>query len=104
VLLPGGGLDPGEGQAEALLREVAEECALRVTITHSLGDAIYIVGGRDGRPATEKRNSFFGAEIECAIEQEPEHDVLWLTLAEALRTATNSSHRWAITRWARLNT
>ena len=103
VLLPGGGLDPGEGQAEALLREVAEECALRVTITHSLGDAIYIVGGRGG-PAIEKRNSFFSAEIDGAIEQEPEHDVLWLTLAEALRTATNSSHRWAIKRWARLNT
>jgi L-amino acid N-acyltransferase YncA/8-oxo-dGTP pyrophosphatase MutT (NUDIX family) len=103
VLLPGGGLDAGEEHAEALLREVAEECALRVTLTGSLGDAISFVAGRDGRPVTEKRNRFFSAEIAGGLARHPEHDVLWLTPDHALRAATNDSHRWAITRWARLN-
>jgi hypothetical protein len=30
--------------------------------------------------------------------------VLWLSPDDALRAATNQSHRWAITRWVRLNT
>jgi GNAT superfamily N-acetyltransferase/8-oxo-dGTP pyrophosphatase MutT (NUDIX family) len=104
VLLPGGGLDDGEDHASALLREVAEECALRVAITRCLGDAIFIVQGRDGRPATEKRNRFFSAEIAGVLERRPEHEVLWLSPEDARHTATNQSHRWAITRWARLNT
>ena len=104
VLLPGGGLDAGEGHTEALVREVAEECALRVTIGHCLGDAIYMVGARDGRPVTQKRSRFFSATFEGALEQEPEHDVLWLSPERALGTTTNDSHRWAITRWIRLNT
>jgi 8-oxo-dGTP pyrophosphatase MutT (NUDIX family) len=104
VLLPGGGLDAGEDHAQAAAREVAEECALQVTITHSLGDAIHIVAARDGRPATEKRNRFFSAEIAAALDRQPEHDVLWLTAEDALSAATNQSHRWAITRWRRLNT
>ena len=104
VLLPGGGLDAGEDHAQAVVREVAEECALRVVITHSLGDAIHIVDSRDGRPATEKRNRFFSAEVDAALDREPEHDLLWLTTEEALGAATNQSHRWAITRWRRLNT
>jgi 8-oxo-dGTP diphosphatase len=104
VLLPGGGLDPGEDHVAAVLREVAEECALRVTITLPLGDAIHIVAAHDGRPMTEKRNRFFSADIDGALDRQPEHDVLWLSAEDALRVATNQSHKWAITRWRRLNT
>ena len=104
VLLPGGGLDDGEDHSSALLREVAEECALRITITGCLGDAISIIHGRDGRPATEKRNRFFSAEIAGVVERQPDHEVLWLSPEDARHMATNHSHRWAITRWARLNT
>lgn len=103
VLLPGGGLDAGEDHAAALLREVAEECALRVTLTGCLGDAVSFVAGGDGRPVTEKRNRFFSAAIAGGLARPPEHDVLWLTPEQAVRAATNDSHRWAITRWARLN-
>jgi L-amino acid N-acyltransferase YncA/8-oxo-dGTP pyrophosphatase MutT (NUDIX family) len=104
VLLPGGGLDDGEDHATALVREVAEECALRVSITQTLGDAIHIVAAHDGHPQTEKRNRFFSAEIEDVLDRPPEHDVLWLTPEDARRTTTNQSHQWAITRWLRLNT
>jgi 8-oxo-dGTP pyrophosphatase MutT (NUDIX family)/ribosomal protein S18 acetylase RimI-like enzyme len=104
VLLPGGGLDAGEDHAQAAVREVAEECALRVTIEHSLGDAIHIVAPRDRRPAIEKRNRFFSAEIDAPLDRQPEHEVLWRSVEDALGAATNQSHRWAITRWRRLNT
>ena len=104
MLLPGGGLDGGESHTEAVLREVAEECALGVTVTHCLGHAIQMVGGAGGRPVTEKRNCFFSAAIVEALDRQPEHEVLWLTPEDALRVATSPSHRWAITRWARLNT
>lgn len=104
VLLPGGGLNAGEEHADAVVREVAEECALRVAVAQPLGDAVQIVGGRDGRPVVEKRSCFFSAHIEAPLDARAEHEVIWLPPAEALATVTNQSHAWAIKRWARLNT
>ncbi len=104
ILLPGGGLDPGEDHRAAVIREIAEECAIRARVTPSLGDAVQIVGGRDGRPVVEKRNRFFSGTIDGTLAREPEHEVLWLSVDEARRTTTNESHRWALTRWQRLNT
>lgn len=104
VLLPGGGLDAGEEHLDAVVREVAEECALRVVVTRPLGDAVQIVGGRDGRPVVEKRSCFFSARIDGRLDTRAEHELLWLAPHEALRTATNESHAWAIRRWVRLNT
>ena len=104
ILLPGGGLDPGEDHQTAVIREIAEECAIRARVTPSLGDAVQIVGGRDGKPVVEKHNRFFSGTIEGTLAQEPEHEVLWLRADDARRTATNESHRWALTRWLRLNT
>jgi GNAT superfamily N-acetyltransferase/8-oxo-dGTP pyrophosphatase MutT (NUDIX family) len=104
ILLPGGGLDDGEESAAALIREVAEECALSVAVADTLGEAIQIVGGRDGRPAVKKHSTFFAARIEGPLDQRAEHEVVWLPAEMAERATTNESHAWAIRRWARLNT
>jgi arylformamidase len=47
--LPGGGLEPGETPAEALAREVREECACDVAIGAELGQALEFLESRDGR-------------------------------------------------------
>jgi 8-oxo-dGTP pyrophosphatase MutT (NUDIX family) len=104
VMLPGGGLDDGEEHAAALRREVAEECALDVSVHQGLGDAIQIVGGRDHSPAIEKRSRFFSVHVRGAIERRPDHEVIWMTPDQALNHVTNDSHRWALRRWVRLNT
>jgi 8-oxo-dGTP diphosphatase len=104
ILLPGGGLDPGEDHSRAAIREAEEECALRVVVRQVLGDAIQYVGGRASRPVVEKRGRFFAADIEHPVSRTPDHEVLWLSPEEAGQTLTNHSHRWAVRRWQRLNT
>jgi 8-oxo-dGTP pyrophosphatase MutT (NUDIX family)/GNAT superfamily N-acetyltransferase len=103
ILLPGGGLDAGEDHATAALREVGEECALRVRLAHDLGAAVQFVGGRDGKPVVEKRGRFFSGVVDTSIANTPDHEVLWLHPEDARRMTTNESHRWAIRRWQRLN-
>jgi ribosomal protein S18 acetylase RimI-like enzyme/8-oxo-dGTP pyrophosphatase MutT (NUDIX family) len=104
VLLPGGALEQEEDHVEAMIREVCEECSWQVSMKQPLGDAVQIVGGRSGRPLVEKRGRFFTAAIDAAVDKPADHEVMWVMVDEALDAATNDSHRWAIRRWARLNT
>jgi len=104
MLLPGGGLDPGEDHTHAAIREAEEECALRVAVRQVLGNAIQFVGGRAGQPVFEKRSRFFTAAIEHPVPRRPDHEVIWLPPDEAAHASTNDSHRWAVRRWQRLNT
>jgi ribosomal protein S18 acetylase RimI-like enzyme/8-oxo-dGTP pyrophosphatase MutT (NUDIX family) len=101
VMLPGGALEADEDATAAVVREVAEECALDVTVRRLLGEAVQFVGGHDGRPLVEKRSRFFSARVQAPLSRRPDHEVAWLTTAEALDAVTNDSHKWAIRRWQR---
>ena len=104
VMLPGGAVDDGESAGQAAVREVAEECAIDVAVTASLGRAIQFVRARTPQPV-EKRSEFFAAVRRSPIAgARAEHETEWLTPAEAAGAVTSESHAWAIRRWIRLNT
>jgi ribosomal protein S18 acetylase RimI-like enzyme/ADP-ribose pyrophosphatase YjhB (NUDIX family) len=103
-LLPGGGVDTNESPEEAAVREVAEECALQVTITGDLGEAIQFVTSTEKGAAFEKRSRFVSARVQAPIGgATPEHTTSWLNAHDARKTVTYESHAWAIRRWQRLN-
>jgi GNAT superfamily N-acetyltransferase/8-oxo-dGTP pyrophosphatase MutT (NUDIX family) len=104
TLLPGGGREAGEALDAAVIREVQEECALRIRVTGSLGDAVQFVNSRKMNAHFEKRSTFVAAAVESATRNVPEHRTLWLEPAMAIDTVTYDSHAWAIRRWVRLNT
>jgi ribosomal protein S18 acetylase RimI-like enzyme/8-oxo-dGTP pyrophosphatase MutT (NUDIX family) len=103
TLLPGGGIDGNESPELAAVREVAEECALQITITGDLGQAIQFVTSIEKGATFEKRSRFVSARVQSPIRgATPEHTTYWLTVREALETVTYESHAWAIRRWQRL--
>ena len=104
VLLPGGGVDADESTESAVIREVAEECALRVDVTGELGQAIQFVTSQKKRATFEKRSRFVSAQVRASDARAPEHSTRWLAPEEALTSVTYESHAWAIRRWLRLNT
>jgi L-amino acid N-acyltransferase YncA/8-oxo-dGTP pyrophosphatase MutT (NUDIX family) len=104
ILLPGGGVDTNESPEAAAVREVAEECALHVTITADLGEAIQFVTSAETGATFEKRSRFVSARVQSPIRgATPEHTTSWLNAGDALKTVTYESHAWAIRRWQRLN-
>lgn len=91
--MPGGGIDPGEDPADAVVREVFEESGYRVHVTELLGiDNLVIPGdrrtptsGREGIPLQNLRIVYRARIIggELTVEQDGStDDVAWFTPAE----------------------
>jgi hypothetical protein len=87
-----------------VVREVDEECALRIDVKGSLGEAVQFVHSAKSATCFEKRSTFVVGDVVANTNSIPEHRTLWLEPDEAQKAVTYESHAWAIRRWARLNT
>lgn len=100
--LPGGGVEPGEDEAEALIREYIEETGLTVWPNRIIGRA-----GQFWVNKGEPRNSlaaFYEVELSAsdADPTEPDHTLIWMSAPDALYAVRHESHAWAILHWSRL--
>ena len=101
--LPGGALDPGESDAEALVREFGEETGLVVRPLRLLGRASQFLRTVEGEPVNN-RCSLFEAECtgeDVALKIEDDHTLQWLDPHEALRVLRHDAHAWAVLAWMR---
>jgi 8-oxo-dGTP diphosphatase len=94
-LLPGGGVEPGESLEETLSREVREECAREVIIGQFLGSAVQYFTNENGRH-WEFQCSYFQAQFGPSLASDPEHELIWLNVAEASNLLAHEVHSWAI--------
>jgi 8-oxo-dGTP diphosphatase len=97
LFLPGGGQEGSETPRDAAVREVHEECGLRVRILAELGVADELVHSGEEDEHLRKRCTFFAAEVlgrdgPC----ERGHELLWLSEEDALARLTHASQRWAL--------
>ena len=101
--LPGGGIDPGETPAAAMVREFGEEVALAVRPGRLLLRASqYMIKG-DRTPANNL-SSLFEAEIigeAASLKIEADHELAWLDPREAVVRLRHESHAWAVAAWLR---
>ncbi len=98
--LPGGALDGGETEAEAMVREFREETGLQVEALGTLGTAGQYWRKRSLGP-TNNICHFYRARLigRAGEPEEPEHTLVWLEPEEAARRMRHGAHSWAIRRW-----
>lgn len=98
--LPGGGLEPGEDHAAALVREVAEETGLRVEIEAWFAEAEEYAWSRDLGHFI-KAGRFARARVvghDRDHTREGDHRLVWLRPDEVRPRIVGPSQWWAIER------
>jgi 8-oxo-dGTP pyrophosphatase MutT (NUDIX family) len=104
LALPGGGQDEGERPEEAAIREVEEECGLRIVLGARLGVADELVFAADEGKHFRKRCTFFlGEVIGRTGAGEADHELRWLSPQDAMVLLLHGSQRWAVSEAYRTN-
>jgi len=102
--LPGGALDPGEDEAQAVVREFGEETGLRVRAGEAYARADQRFINTDGE-AFNNRAAFLTLTLlgeDAGLKVEDDHTLIWLPPVEALARLRHEAHAWAVTAWLRL--
>ncbi len=103
--LPGGAIDPGEDETQAVVREFGEETGLRVQAGETYAHADQRFINTDGE-AFNNRAGFLVLTLlgeDAALKIEDDHTLVWLPAAEALARLRHEAHAWAVAAWLRLN-
>ena len=97
--LPGGGIDGGESEAEALHREVAEETGYLVDITKKVGEANQYVYSPALGKYLNKEGKYYLAKItgeDPVLKIEDDHQPEWHRPEEAARLLYLKNDQWAL--------
>jgi 8-oxo-dGTP diphosphatase len=101
--LPGGALDPGEDEAQALVREFGEETGLAVEAGEAFARADQYFINTDGAPFNNRAGFWTVRLLGEAPQLKVEHDhtLVWLDPHEALARLRHDAHAWAVAAWLR---
>ena len=101
--LPGGAVESGESEAEALVREFLEETGLTILPLQRIAEAGQFFLKSDGSPVNNL-GGFWIAEVasfDPSDKVEDDHELVWLTPDRALNELRHDAHAWAVTVWSR---
>ena len=102
--LPGGGVDPGETERAAAIRESGEEAGLIVDLEPEpfVRADHFFVNGKGERHNT--RGAFFAGSVageDASLKIEDDHILVWMAPNAALIGLDREAHAWAVAAWLR---
>jgi 8-oxo-dGTP diphosphatase len=101
--LPGGAIEPGEDEIQALVREFGEETGLLVEPAALVARADQYFFKTDGQPVNNRAGIYAVRVVgeDPARKVEADHTLEWRDPVEALSLLRHDSHAWALTAWLR---
>lgn len=101
--LPGGAIDGDETEEQALVREFVEETGMTVRPVARIAEAGQYFRRSDGRPFNNV-GGFWVAErlsLDAGARVEQDHELVWLSPRDAVRSLRHDAHAWAVAAWLR---
>ena len=101
--LPGGAVDAGETEEQALVREFLEETGMTVEPVERLIEAGQYFRKSDGEPVNNVGGVWIARMIgiDPALKVEADHELVWLHPRTALAELRHDAHAWAVAAWLR---
>lgn len=101
--LPGGAVDAGETEEQALVREFLEETGMIVEPIERLVEAGQYFRKSDGEPVNNVGGVWIARMVgmDPAAKVEADHELVWLHPRTALADLRHDAHAWAVAAWLR---
>ena len=96
--LPGGGMDPGETEMDALHRELMEETGYQISVLAEIGAGVEYIQASGEDKYYRIWSRFYQAQLESKTGKgmEQDHRLVWLPQDDAIRLLTRQSQAWAV--------
>lgn len=101
--LPGGAIDGGESEEQALVREFVEETGMTIRPVARFTEAAQYFRRSTGEPFNNI-GGFWTAEhlaLDPLAKVEADHELVWLEPHHAVTQLRHDAHAWAVTVWLR---
>jgi 8-oxo-dGTP diphosphatase len=101
--LPGGAVDPGEDELQALVREFGEETGLVIRPGGEVVRVAMYFRKADNEPVNNQGGVYVVEVVGqgAGLKIEADHELVWVDPAEATRRLRHDSHAWAVAAWLR---